>query len=38
MAHTVATGANHPLISGFTLDRFADLSLTGEKGAAAVGH
>ncbi len=38
MAHTVATGANHPLITGFTLDRFADLSLTGEKGAAAVGH
>jgi sarcosine oxidase, subunit beta len=38
MAHTVATGTNHPLIAGFTLDRFADLSLTGEKGAAAVGH
>lgn len=38
MSHTVATGVNHPLITGFTLDRFADLSLTGEKGAAAVGH
>jgi sarcosine oxidase subunit beta len=38
MAHTVATGRNHPLITGFTLDRFTDLALTGEKGAAAVGH
>ena len=38
MAHTVATGRNHPLIEGFGLDRFASLELTGEKGAAAVGH
>jgi sarcosine oxidase subunit beta len=38
MAHTVATGVNHSLISGFGLDRFANLTLTGEKGAAAVGH
>ncbi len=38
MAHTVATGVNHPLIEGFTLERFARLTLTGEKGAAAVGH
>jgi sarcosine oxidase subunit beta len=38
MAHTVATGCNHPLITGFGLDRFANLTLTGEKGAAAVGH
>jgi sarcosine oxidase, subunit beta len=38
MAHTVATGVNHPLITGFTLERFRQLALTGEKGAAAVGH
>ena len=38
MAHTVATGVNHPLITGFTLDRFADLSKKKKKGAAAVGH
>lgn len=38
MSHTVATGANHPLIGGFSLARFANLSLTGEKGAASVGH
>jgi sarcosine oxidase subunit beta len=38
MSHTVATGTNHPLIAGFSLDRFARLELTGEKGAAAVGH
>jgi sarcosine oxidase, subunit beta len=38
MSHTVATGANHPLIEGFSLARFADLALTGEKGAASVGH
>jgi sarcosine oxidase, subunit beta len=38
MSQTVATGKNHPLITGFTLDRFNDLRLTGEKGAAAVGH
>jgi sarcosine oxidase subunit beta len=38
MAHTVATDANHALIEGFGLSRFADYRLTGEKGAAAVGH
>ena len=38
MSHTVATGANHPLIKGFGLDRFARFELTGEKGAASVGH
>ncbi len=38
MSHTVATGTNHPLIEGFSLARFANLALTGEKGAASVGH
>jgi sarcosine oxidase subunit beta len=38
MAHTVATGMTHPLITGFSLERFARLELTGEKGAASVGH
>jgi sarcosine oxidase subunit beta len=38
MSHTVATGVNHPLIEGFSLARFANLALTGEKGAASVGH
>ncbi len=38
MSHTVATGRNHPLIEGFALDRFARYQLTGEKGAASVGH
>jgi sarcosine oxidase subunit beta len=38
MSHTVATGCNHPLIEGFTFDRFARYQLTGEKGAASVGH
>jgi sarcosine oxidase, subunit beta len=38
MAHTVATDRNHALIEGFTLSRFADYRLTGEKGAASVGH
>jgi sarcosine oxidase subunit beta len=38
MSHTVAKDANHPLIHGFTLDRFANYELTGEKGAASVGH
>ena len=38
MAHTVATGVPHPLITGFSLERFARLELTGEKGAASVGH
>jgi sarcosine oxidase subunit beta len=38
MAHTVANDRNHPLIEGFGLSRFADYRLTGEKGAASVGH
>ncbi len=38
MSHTLATGRNHPLIEGFSIDRFARYQLTGEKGAAAVGH
>ncbi|WP_153162484.1 FAD-dependent oxidoreductase [Zoogloea sp. 1C4] len=38
MAHTVATDTNHPLITGFSLDRFRNYALTGEKGAASVGH
>ena len=38
MSYTVATDSNHPLIEGFGLDRFARFELTGEKGAASVGH
>lgn len=38
MSHTVAKDQNHPLITGFTLDRFRNYSPTGEKGAASVGH
>jgi len=38
MSHTVAKDENHPLIHGFTLDRFRNYELTGEKGAASVGH
>jgi sarcosine oxidase subunit beta len=38
MAHTVATNEAHALIKGFGLDRFRDFRLTGEKGAASVGH
>jgi sarcosine oxidase subunit beta len=38
MSYTVATGRNHPLIEGFSLNRFARYQLTGEKGAASVGH
>jgi sarcosine oxidase subunit beta len=38
MSHTVATGATHPLIEGFSMERFARYQLTGEKGAASVGH
>jgi sarcosine oxidase subunit beta len=38
MAHTVATDQNHPLITGFSPDRFRRYALTGEKGAASVGH
>jgi sarcosine oxidase, subunit beta len=38
MSHTVARDEDHPLIRAFTLERFANYELTGEKGAAAVGH
>lgn len=38
MAYTVANNQNHELIKGFTLDRFKNYQLTGEKGAASVGH
>ena len=38
MSYTVANDREHPLITGFTLDRFRNFALTGEKGAASVGH
>ena len=38
MAATVAAGRNHPLITSFDWWRFERFELTGEKGAAAVGH
>jgi sarcosine oxidase subunit beta len=38
MSSTVANDRNHELITGFGLDRFARYALTGEKGAASVGH
>jgi sarcosine oxidase subunit beta len=38
MSYTVAKDEAHPLIRGFSLDRFARYALTGEKGAASVGH
>ncbi|NWG73842.1 MAG: FAD-dependent oxidoreductase [Rubrivivax sp.] len=38
MAWTVAHGRPHELITGFAFDRFARYELTGEKGAASVGH
>jgi sarcosine oxidase subunit beta len=38
MAYTVANDRDHPLIEGFRLSRFAEYELTGEKGAASVGH
>ena len=38
MSYTVANDENHELIRGFTLSRFKDFKLTGEKGAASVGH
>ncbi|MBK9021259.1 MAG: FAD-dependent oxidoreductase [Sulfuritalea sp.] len=38
MSYTVANDRNHELITGFTLDRFRNFALTGEKGAASVGH
>jgi len=38
MANTVAHDRDDPLITGFSLDRFRRYALTGEKGAASVGH
>jgi sarcosine oxidase subunit beta len=38
MAHTLAKDEDHPLIGGFGLSRFGQYRLTGEKGAASVGH
>jgi sarcosine oxidase subunit beta len=38
MSHTVARDEAHALIRGFSFDRFARYALTGEKGAASVGH
>jgi sarcosine oxidase, subunit beta len=38
MAATVASGRNHPLIAAFDWGRFERYELTGEKGAASVGH
>jgi sarcosine oxidase, subunit beta len=38
MSHTVAHDRPHRLIRAFALDRFARFELTGEKGAASVGH
>ncbi len=38
MAATVASDRNHELIQEFSLDRFSNYQLVGEKGAASVGH
>ncbi|MBD2090965.1 FAD-dependent oxidoreductase [Microcoleus sp. FACHB-1515] len=38
MAYTVANDRNHDLIQDFSLDRFTNYALVGEKGAASVGH
>jgi len=38
MAYTVANDCNHELIQNFSLSRFANYQLVGEKGAASVGH
>lgn len=38
MAYTLAHDRDHELIRGFSLSRFARYQLTGEKGAASVGH
>src|SRR5262245_12545373 len=38
MSYTLANDRNHPLIEGFAFDRFRRYALTGEKGAASVGH
>jgi sarcosine oxidase subunit beta len=38
MSHTLAKDEEHSLIRAFSLSRFARYELTGEKGAASVGH
>jgi sarcosine oxidase, subunit beta len=38
MSYTVARDEAHPLIPAFSFDRFERYALTGEKGAASVGH
>ena len=38
MAHTIAHDEEHDLIRPFTLSRFEQFQLVGEKGAASVGH
>lgn len=38
MAYTVANDRNHDLIQEFSLSRFTNYELVGEKGAASVGH
>lgn len=38
MAYTIANDRNHELIQDFSLSRFANYQLVGEKGAASVGH
>ncbi len=38
MAETIAAGRAPPIIAPYSLSRFDDLNLVGEKGAAAVGH
>jgi sarcosine oxidase, subunit beta len=38
MSHTLFHDEDHELIAAFRLSRFKDYELTGEKGAASVGH
>jgi sarcosine oxidase, subunit beta len=38
MSYTLFNDRDHDLIKGFRLSRFANYELTGEKGAASVGH
>jgi sarcosine oxidase, subunit beta len=38
MAYTLANDRNHELITEFSLERFRNYALLGEKGAASVGH
>ncbi len=38
MAHTIANNEDHELIRPFSLSRFENFDLVGEKGAASVGH